>query len=197
MANVFRELLIEKCIPRSAADSDTVVRCHENGWIHATQDEHDAEFYILPSPLHKAFLSWQLMPAWRDLQYETVLELATAVISEFIPSQLSLPPRRLGSSDKDQYQHEFYRALVKLVGGAFISPEYGGPVGRTDFFIDSKKWGIELLRDGSNLSGHVSRFEADGAWLPRDMVDYLILDFRNTQPMIGHGEVFFVWFSWT
>ncbi len=76
-----------------------------------------------------------------------------------------------------QYQHEFYRVLSTLVGGAFLSPEYGG---RTDFFIDSKKWGI-VLRDRSDFSGHGSWFEADGAygaWLPSgDMVNCLILDF--------------------
>jgi len=58
VANVFRELLINGYIPRSNYDSAAVVRCHEHGWIHVTHDEDEVAYYIFPSPLHQAFLSW-------------------------------------------------------------------------------------------------------------------------------------------
>jgi hypothetical protein len=65
--------------------------------------------------------------------------------------------------------------------------------GRIDFFIPSKKWGIELTRDGNRLGEYNSRFEDDGAhgqWLKSsdmdDRNDYIFLDFRSTKPMLAH-----------
>jgi hypothetical protein len=95
---------------------------------------------------------------------------------------------------KAQYQQEFYRAIFDVVGPAYTSPEYGtergSRKGRIDFFIRSKQWGIELLRDVSSLQEHSARFGAKGAygmWIPsKKMVDYLILDFRTNQPQVAH-----------
>jgi len=139
------------------------------------------------------------MPSTNEIPYETVLQLAIAVIGKFNPSQLSDPERRVGDSStacppEAQYQQEFYRAFVDVVGPAYTSPEYGtergARKGRIDFFIRSKKWGIELLRDGSNLQEHNSRFGEEGAygmWIPSNtMVDYLILDFRSNRPQVAH-----------
>ena len=139
------------------------------------------------------------MPSTNEIPYETVLQLAIAVIGKFNPSQLSDPERRVGDSStacppEAQYQQEFYRAFVDVVGPAYTSPEYGtergAHKGRIDFFIRSKKWGIGLLRDGSNLQEHSSRFGEEGAygmWIPSNaMVDYLILDFRSNRPQVAH-----------
>jgi len=97
-----------------------------------------------------------------------------------------------------QYQNEFYQGLFNLCGGAFGSPEYGTERGARqgciDFFINAKKWGIELVRDGKELNEHGSRFEETGTygvWLPEHMYQYLLLDFRTTQPTVTHGELFF------
>jgi hypothetical protein len=75
-----------------------------------------------------------------------------------------------------------------------ISPEFaaaaGTRAGRIDFFLPSKKWGIELTRDGEKLLGHSDRFAAQGAygaWLQSaDMVDYILLDFRHDKPHRPH-----------
>jgi len=92
-----------------------------------------------------------------------------------------------------RYQQEFYRAFFDVVGPAYSSPEYstgkGHRKGRIDFFIRSKNWGIELLRDGSSLQ-ELSSFGPKGAhgmWIPTNkMVDYLILDFRSNLPQLAH-----------
>ena len=51
------------------------------------------------------------------------------------------------------------------------------------------------MRDENELYEHGSHFEETGAygvWLPaNDMLQYLILDFRRTQPIATHGELFF------
>jgi hypothetical protein len=90
-----------------------------------------------------------------------------------------------------QYQDECYRCVHILThGNVRISPEYaaaaGSRPGRTDFFIPSMKWGIEVTRDGSKLEEHDARFADNGAygqWLETsDMDDYVLLDFRSTMP---------------
>jgi hypothetical protein len=201
-ANVFRDLLINESIDHGAKYGEALEWCHRHGFIQCDALEEQV-YYVLPSPLHEAYLSWKLMPLDVIIPYDAVLDLAIAVIRQFSPSQLLTPPPRMKGTVEDkppeaQYQKEFYRGLFKLFGGAFGSPEYGtergARRGRIDFFIDAKKWGIELVRDGIE---HGSRFEETGAygvWLPaNDMLQYLILDFRRTQPIVTHGELFF-WF---
>jgi hypothetical protein len=93
------------------------------------------------------------------------------------------------------YQKEFYASLYRTIDGAFyVSPEFssakGFRKGRIDFFIPSEKWGVELLRDGSEPSEHSSQFDDIGdygVWLPTaEMLDYIILDFRLTKPIRAH-----------
>lgn len=202
-ANVFRDLLINESIDHGPKHGEALEWCHKHGFIQSDAFEEQV-YYVLPSPLHEAFLSWKLMPSDVVIPYDSVLELAIAVICQFSPSQLLTPRRRTNGTPQDkppeaQYQKEFYRGLFKLFGGAFGSPEYGTErgtrQGRIDFFIDAKKWGIELVRDGNELYEHGSRFEETGAygvWLTaNDMLQYLTLDFRRTQPVVSHGELFF------
>ena len=40
-------------------------------------------------------------------------------------------------------------------------------------------WAIELLRDGSNLREHESRFEPGGKYSTMPMGSYAVLDFRS------------------
>ena len=111
-------------------------------------------------------------------------------------------PRRVGDAGavrppEAAYQDEFYHSLFSATEGCVrISSEYssakGAHPGCIDFFIPSKKWGIDLLHDGSNLEEHWSRFRlggAYGAWLKTsDMADYIVLDFRSTRPQKSHNH---------
>ena len=128
--------------------------------------------------------------------------LSNAVIQGFQASQLSHPPRQVGNAGavhppEAAYQDKFYCSLFSATEGCVrISSEYssaqGARPGRIDFFIPSKKWGIELLHDESNLEEHWSRFHlggAYGAWLKTsDMADYIVLDFRSTCPQKSHNH---------
>ncbi len=203
VADVFRDLLVNGSIDRDSKYGETLEWCHKNGFIQSDAIGEEV-YYILPSPLHESYLSWRLMPPDVVIPHDTILDFAIAVILQFSPAQLLKPPCRMNGTDTDkppeaQYQKEFYRGLFTLFGGAFGSPEFGtesgARQGRIDFFIEAKKWGIELVRDGKGLYEHGSRFDVTGAygtWLPtNDMLDYLLLDFRGNRPIVTHGELFY------
>ena len=62
------------------------------------------------------------------------------------------------------WQMEFYRAAIQaLPSNIYISADVGaywGSNGFLDFWIDDEhSWAIELLRDGSDASGHKNRLE--------------------------------------
>jgi hypothetical protein len=162
------------------ADKEAAEICHRNGWIHSYMDEEEYTYFTFSSPLHSVIISWFLMPSDGMPKYPTVFDLCFAVLSNFKPSQMHIPIRRVGPSSvisplpEAQYQDEFYRSLFDVTAGNVrISPEFASAkrahvVGRIDFFIPLVKWGIEITRDGNRLSEHNSRFEdlgAYGAWL--------------------------------
>jgi len=64
--------------------------------------------------------------------------------------------------------------------------------GRIDFYIASKKWGIEITWDGNRLQQHSDRFGTSGAygqWLASgEMSDYILLDCRSTKPVKRHSS---------
>src|SRR5258706_884394 len=104
--------------------------------------------------------------------------------------------RSIGSTPQSipeaQFQQEFYRACCNYTKSTMITlPECGTPKGRIDFFLPSKKWGIELLRDGDRLLAHNERFEGGeyGKWVQAGMMDdYIMIDFRSTVPIIKLGK---------
>jgi hypothetical protein len=162
------------------------------------QDSNEPVIMEVASPLHRSWFSSHLQ--CKKTLPPTVTDLDTTwkqVLSYFSAAALRNPirtpvTRRNASVVEAQYQQEFYRALYSLTGGACtVSPEYGGQAssetgGRIDFFIESKGWGIELLRDGDRIAGHEKRFRKGGAYHPwltaGTMKKYVILDFRKTIP---------------
>jgi hypothetical protein len=158
---LFRKLLKDGMI-QSRKDDDAIHKRHRNGWTHASVDLSNpfVVCYVFPSPLHAACLSWRLEPTDCFPSFDTLLELSTAVISRFKPSQLYLPIRHVGSQSvksvpEAQYQDGFYRSVFSVTSrNVRIFPEFasrrGAKVaGRIDFFIPIKRWGIEIIRDGS------------------------------------------------
>src|SRR5258706_8295151 len=91
-----------------------------------------------------------------------------------------------------QFQQEFYHACCNYTKSAMITlPECGTPKGRINFFIPSKKWGIELLCDGDRLLAHNERFVGGeyGKWVQAGMMDdYIMIDFRSTVPIMKLGN---------
>ena len=169
--------------------------CHRHGWMHSEQLS-DNIYYTFSSPLHAMYVSW-LIPTIIQCPFATIWDMTFSILKKFSPSQLS-SPSRIGVAFSDhpmeaRYQFEFYRGLFAATGGGVRScPEFftapGSCKGHINFFIPEKKWGIELIREGtrSSLSEHSSRFDLGskyGVWLAsNDMVDYIILDCRTDIP---------------
>lgn len=103
-----------------------------------------------------------------------------------------------------QYQMSFYSAAVpQLPEGVFISPDFGlvdaaglktSRSGYLDFFVSGKhRIGIELTRDGKELTEHATRF--DGICASLNLKTWVVVDFRKTEPRaseIEAGTVFVV-----
>ena len=113
VADVFRDLLINGSIDHGGSQYNLAVEwCHKKGFIQSNAFEEQV-YYVLPSPLHEAYLSWRLMPSDLVIPHVTILDLAITVICRFNPSQLLSPPRRLKGRENNkppeaQYQKEFF-----------------------------------------------------------------------------------------
>jgi hypothetical protein len=189
-AEIFRRLLVHGAIRGGDA---TVIKAFERGWVHSEINE-DNVYYVFPSPLHASYLSWKLLPHESRCPFNSLVDFVLAVVKLFKPSQLR-SPNNIGVACvqrpvEARYQDEFYRAAHCVThGGITITPEYSAwtspEEGRIDFFIPDKKWGIEILREGTNVNSHYMRFHEDGAygqWLSGgDMTDFVVLDFRTGQ----------------
>jgi len=202
MTAMFRRLLRDGQLLERDEFGTAVERAHKCGFIYARQLDSSPGF-VLPTPLHAVSLSWMLVPSEVDLPSD-LNELVWKVVGLFKYSQLALPIRRAGpvnTSDKPreaQYQDEFYRALHDFTkGSVLVSPEFASAsdaseAGRIDFYIASKKWGIEITRDGKKLQQHSDRFWETGAygrWLASgEMTDYILLDCRSTMPVKHHAS---------
>ncbi len=200
-APAMKALLLCGEIPFDDKDTETntlskLREAYESGFIHL----NEADRLAFASPLMRQMWSWRLLPSpYYELPYPDLLSFVKATVTRLRPSQLTGSDRRVGASNhrppEAQYQEEYFRCVHEVTdGNVGISPEYataaGTRAGRIDFFIPSKKWGIELTRDGSKLAEHASRFAGDGAygqWLQTsDMLDYVLLDFRNATPTQPH-----------
>jgi hypothetical protein len=199
-ARAMRALLHGSINPNDTSIHPDIASClreaHTSGYV----DMDGTNQYTFASPLHQQLWSWHLLPPTDyQLPYQDLVSFVTDTVSRFSPSQLDKSDRRVGSAShrppEARYQEEYYRCVHKLTeGNVRISPEYaaaaGSRPGRIHFFIPSKKWGIELTRDGDNLSEHGARFpdgDAYGQWLQSlDMTDYVLLDFRSTMPAQTH-----------
>ena len=85
---------------------------------------------------------------------------------------------------------EFYRACSDYVASSILTlSEFGSSEGRIDFFVPSKRWGIEILRDGDQMEVHNDRFASGvyGKWIDGGvMEDYIMLDFHRERPLVKH-----------
>ena len=181
----------------SPADGDALQQCFRNGWLHTDKLPigQPGEFgFFFTSPLHRWYVEWKLFDTLPAIPFEAVdiLKFVVDVVSKFSPHLLSAK-RRIGPGGiwrppEAQYQDEFYRGCHRCSNGSLVTfPEFGTAKGRVDFYIPSKQWGVELLRDGDRLSQHCGQFSKSGTYtttLP--LSDYIILDCRTTRPTLPH-----------
>jgi hypothetical protein len=197
VATVFRQLLLHGSIAGNPPN-EILQMCFRRGWVHSDLISEEVH-YAFASPLHESYVAWKMIPRVVECPYSTLFDMVIAVVKQFKPIQLR-SPSRVGVAFckrpiEARYQDEFYRGLFHASEGAVvISPEYasfsGHLLGRIDFFIPARRWGIEITREGNDLAGHNSRFSLQGPyglWLADgSMEDYTILDFRTSFPQKPH-----------
>jgi hypothetical protein len=197
IARVFRVVLsknsVSKEMMKTSEDEETLGRCFKRGWLHATMHQYETR-YIFTTPLHRWFVEYHLGNAVTKSTpiNQNLPAFAVNVIRQFSRVILSTERQIVGASSiqrppEAQYQDEFYRCCHKYSNGSLISfPEFGDASGRAYFYIPCNQWGVELLRDGDGLEGHSSRFTGQGAYAKMNFSDYIILDFRRTEPRDRH-----------
>jgi hypothetical protein len=195
LRNVLRDGKVTAMVPIPFSDQQmdpALELCNKNGWLyHGVSSPTEAtREYVFASPLHRRYVEWMLYGNPKgEIKEKSLTTFALAVIRHILPLNLA-EPRNIGSSVQSipeaQFQDEFYRACSSYTQNCVVSfPEFGTKHGRIDFFIPSKKWGIELLRNGDRLSPHIKRFTEGeyGQWIRDEvMTDYIVLDFRPAKP---------------
>lgn len=89
------------------------------------------------------------------------------------------------------YEAEFYRCAQVFAGECVLTPQAMTPLGDgyVDFIVKSKKWLIELVRDGDHIPDHLRRIDDDGkytrAWPDHDS---RVVDFRFTNTRRNDSE---------
>jgi hypothetical protein len=199
LSNVLRTGSITQ-FPAATEEATALDQCYHNGWLHAdkvrTARRREETVYALPSQLHRWFVEWKLFNSVPSIPLDnTILELVIKVIGGFSPTLLSaeqrIGPGCIQRPPEAQYQDEFYRCCHAYSKGQLKTfPEFGVTKGRVDFYIPSMRWGVELVRDGDQLQQDYGRFSRSGLYettLP--LADYIVLDFRNTQPESPHSSM--------
>lgn len=134
------------------------------------------------------------------INFLSPLALVVEIIKQMNPSKLALPPKVPHAQcatppPEDWYGKEFYSASGQILnGGVLWSPEFGikgvKGGGAIDFYLESNKWGVEITRDGDQLSSHYGRFQPGGSYhrwiLDGTLADWVLLDFRSTIPINKH-----------
>ena len=179
-----------------AEEHAALMRCFAQGWLHTDKGvSRDAEFagYFFASTLHRLFVEWKLSgqnPI--PIQAPSLQEFVIQIIQRFSPRNLSQPrmvgPYYFQSLPEAQYHDEFYRCCYDLTTGSLATlSEFGTAHGRVDFYIPSKKWAVELLRDGQLLEQHHNRFSSTGQYgMTLDIDDYIVLDLRTKNVVRAH-----------
>ncbi|KAJ6508972.1 hypothetical protein C8R45DRAFT_461445 [Mycena sanguinolenta] len=176
---------------------------YRQGWVvylDVLEDSFSSShvFVDFPTLLHRSRVSMLLtgstsLPTTVEAMdlWQFCCAIVQAMSSTALRGSRDLELSRTGSSVPEaHYQNEVYRAASKTTKGRglWLSPEFGtdsssARPGRIDFFITSKGWGIEVLREGDQTDAHLQRFEPGGAynaWLQKGTIqEYVLLDFRH------------------
>jgi len=164
---------------------------YRKGYLHATSTHGEGiNLYSFPSLLHHRAVERLLFPSADDSIQCELKELCFAALEKFSPTSLQSHARKINripgaTRPEAQYAYELYRCLYVITGGkCIIHTEYSYTVeGRIDFFIKSRQWGIECIKDSDRMSNHENRFQGKGAYGSWGIVcDYVILNFCTKPP---------------
>ena len=152
---------------------------------------------------YSSYLIQGLAPEFPSEKYHSVKDLCIDVLRKFSRNSLISAGRGIGAGAVSRpvealYRNEFYRACAVLLGDVYLTPEWGGQSlgGVVDFQIKAKKWAIECVRDGDQLTDHIERFQEEGIyykWITSgEIQEYIILDFRKGAiPRKSRGMIMF------
>ena len=177
-------------------EAEALVNCFRNGWLHCDKLADGKIWYGFSSSLHRWYMEWKLWgtpsePRVIPSQTTNLLQFVMAVIRRFSPEFFStrkVGPGSIHRLPEAQYQDELYRCCHLYSKGSLVTlPEYGMGRGRVDFYIPSKRWGIELLRDGNALQDRSNRFLPSGSYeATLSLSDHIIIDCRSNYPVKPH-----------
>ena len=183
----------------ASAEKNALLTCFQRGWLHADKlsdiGRPDESGYFFASPLHQWYVQWKLFDNLQDsrpFETPTILQLLIDVIRKFstkaLVTERIIGPDTTQKPPEAQYQQEFFRCCHAISNGSLVVfPEFGTKDRRVDFYIPSKKWGVELLRNGDQLVQHWGRFSSKGSYATSmDVADYIIVDCRTTYPKKEH-----------
>ncbi|TFK62103.1 hypothetical protein BDN72DRAFT_882823 [Pluteus cervinus] len=174
-------------VPESVQDS--LRQCARRGWLHSDPVGKERVGYVFASPLHQWFVQWKLFSqiAPENALGATLLEFVLGVVRLFNPRRLPEHVRRNGPGflprpPETQFQDEFYRCSHIYSSGSIVTFPELGSTGHADFYVPSKKWGIEVFRHGDQLGERIGRFSQHGVYHPTyDLDDFIILHFHTTE----------------
>lgn len=188
-------------------DKDALQRCFHNGWLHPDKlDAFGMKYetgYLFPSPLHQWCLGYRL---WETLANTTfgakdLLTFSVEVISRYCPANLAnnqrVGPGCIQRPSEAMYQDEFYRCSHDRSNGSImIFPEFGIGNGRADLYFPTKKWGVEILRNGYQFDQHAGRFSQPELYAGSfPFVDYIVLDFVDRRPVVARPGKYIILFT--
>ena len=208
ISRVFQAVLCKGYVTDSDFTTDdekrALMECFRNGWLHTDRlhviGRPNEVGYFFSSSLHHWYVEWKLLDTIPAILFDTpnIMDLVVDIIHMFSPRALStkrsIGPGYVQRPPEAQYQDEFYRCCHSVSKGSLVTfPEFGTKWGRVDFYIPSKQWGVELLRNGDGLEQHSGRFSQTGSYgTSLTVSDYIILDCRTTYPMKSHPREIFV-----
>ncbi len=169
--------------------SDPLRQCLERGWLFSERHVEEQIKYRFASSLHERYTEWLLLESEEPFNAS---EFVIEVLKHLSPKNLKTREDLRSSSStprpipEAQFQQEFYHACCEYTKGVVTTfPKCGTAKGWINFFIRSKKWGIELLRDGDGHAAHNARFTNGeyGKWIEEGMMDdHIMIDFRSKVP---------------
>jgi len=164
-------------------EKEALLKCFHRGWLHTDKLDNIGRpyeiGYFFASSLHRWYVQWKLFDTLSRIPFDESNALQFVTKPKIGPNSIQDPPEA-------QYQQEFFRCCHSISKGSLIAlREFGTKEGRVDFYIPSKKWGVELLRNGDQLAQHRKK----ARW---DVSDHVILDCRTTYPTKKHiSEIFY------
>ena len=177
MTQVFRALLTtdRPVVLQTLNGHEILVR---RGWFDVSVNEQSQTISLeFPSPLHRVFWSSYLTREPLDPRFQTMSlqRFLEEVLSRLNPTNLrdilSTDSSSTSTELERRLQMEFYRAAcdltdfraIHLLPGFNTTSRPHHP-GRMDFYVDEKKWGIEILRKGEGIEEHLTRVRDRGVY---------------------------------